>query len=117
METRKLVLVGAFAAVAIYAQVAEAGFPGHFLSGNELYGYCTSAEGFGIGLCRGYVEGVIDHLEATRANANMPACLHTGITADQASDVVLKYLKRNPERRDEPAWSLVLGAVTDAWCP
>ncbi len=42
-------------------------------------------------------------------------CPQDGLTQGQITDVVLKYLHRNPDQRDRPAELLVISAMSDAF--
>jgi hypothetical protein len=82
-----------------------------FLSGNDLLQLCDTD----YAQCDGYVEGVIDHLEASRANERLSPCVPIGTDGEQAKNVVVKYMKDHPQMRKEPAWAVVDIAVVTAW--
>jgi hypothetical protein len=86
----------------------------YFESGNSLYRYCTGNLSQ-VELCLGYLEGVVDHLEADREYQKKAPCIHAGVEIGQVKDVVVKYLIDNPQLRDGPAWAMVVVAVTQAW--
>jgi Rap1a immunity proteins len=110
MQIRMLVLAAVIAAATAHARAASANY---FLTGNALYGWCTS----GSEACVGYVMGVMDQLEATRASGNRQPCVRNGVSGDQAKDVVLKYLTDYPQFRDREASVLVVAAIATAFCP
>ena len=60
----------------------------------------------------GYVIGTVD----TLADSDFKLiCLPNGVTVGQVSDVVLKFLRANPEKLHEPAYHLVYLALRPSW--
>jgi hypothetical protein len=93
---------------------AHAGFD----TGNRLYEDCRSGNYFNRGYCGGYVTGIVDTIEALQARGVLPAsalCIPAESTKGQLTDVVLKYLEQNPERRHLEAGSLVPEALSHAF--
>lgn len=91
-----------------------------YYDGNELLNACepgSSETGRGIteGLCMGYIAGVVDDFAALRLVQKKTSCIPRNVTVGQLKDVVVKYLKENPEKRNWWGASLVRGAVLDAW--
>jgi hypothetical protein len=103
-----------------------------FLSGNDLYAACTSLGGRAE--CIGYVEGILDAADFEgiyyRGRSDLhwfgsgfdkwhPSvaewCVPLGATSGQTTDVVVKYLRRNPEIREQAASLLVVQAMVQAW--
>jgi Rap1a immunity proteins len=107
-------------------------------TGNQLYGVCDARPAPAIWQhCLDYVAGAVD--EATVLAAVMVIgsekyghkdvsdffrvfriCLPDNkvdhkVDIEQVADVVVKYLREHPERRDQMAASLVFEAVHDAW--
>ncbi len=114
MQIRMLVLGAVVAAASTPGEAANTAF---ILTGNDLYGHCKAPNVYEAGQCLGYIEGVIDQLEASRADGHLPECLPASITPAQARDVVLKFLTDNPAVREQGASVLVVQAVTVTWCP
>ncbi|MGG3811482.1 Rap1a/Tai family immunity protein [Methylorubrum rhodesianum] len=81
-----------------------------FEDGNSVYEKCQSKYGsFDQGVLLGYVMGVHDDLDG------VDVCLGKSVKAGQARDVVCKYLRDNPENRDDHGDYLVAQALTKAW--
>jgi hypothetical protein len=83
-------------------------------SGNGLYQYCTAQQEM---LCYGYVEGILDMTlfaeETMRLRYSI--CTPQGVTSRELVDVVVKYLKNNPEKRHFTAAGEVWGALSEAF--
>lgn len=78
-----------------------------FYSGNELYQHRGSL------LFLGYVAAVHDSLKF-----EMEFCSPQGVTVGQMRDIVEKYLRENPENRNQQAHLLVRSAFVAVWpCP
>ncbi len=80
-----------------------------FFSGNTLLETCEASQD----LCSGYVLGVID-TEFLHNSKNSLLCLPK-VNSKQLTDVVVKYLKSNPEYRHTIASSNVLSALVRAY--
>jgi len=63
-----------------------------FWDGNTLYASCITRGN--AASCDGYIAGVADTLEMTRT-----ICIPPRVTSGQLVDVVIKFLKDNPESR------------------
>jgi hypothetical protein len=114
------------AAVVLMFAVAGPVRAGSFVNGNELLGRCTSESGFDSGLCRGYLQGIVDasvalatwEFKQDDGGRRPGTCLPNDVTVGQVVDVWLKYAKEHPEKRHLAAASLTLNAFEDAWpCP
>ncbi len=108
---------------------------GAFFDGNDLYAKCTSFASFDRAQCIGYVMGILDAggTEAAFAWVQQGAkgpmkrpneetlggfrwCPRETVTAGQAVDVVIKFLRDNPSIRDAGAApGLVAMAMQQAW--
>jgi hypothetical protein len=105
-------------AVALLTLAGEAWAAGDFFDGNQLYAYCTSSVDYERGLCLGYVEGVVEYMEAVRVNNNRPRCVPPGTDAKQVQDAVVNYLRDQPQDRFKaPIWSVSLAVLTAWKCP
>ncbi|BDD65027.1 hypothetical protein Sj15T_00480 [Sphingobium sp. TA15] len=99
---RLLALASAMSLAAVSNQ-AQA----QWLTGNQLYEWCSSTSVTEGGACMAYVIGALDgNLSINTAN---------GVTRGQIKDVVRKYLADHPERRQMMAATLVYMAVYSAW--
>jgi hypothetical protein len=86
--------------------------------GNTLLRRCAGAEGLsGRLFCVAYLLGVQETFDAMRDINGVDPCRPQAVTLDQVKDVVIRYLKENPEKRDFPAVLLVVTATRETWCP
>jgi hypothetical protein len=100
-----------------------------FVDGNDLYSACRSAqenikfegermqlkssEGstvFSAGICWGYIEGVVDSIPAGEGFEP-----DENVRLSQCVDVVIAYLRDNPNQRHLGAYGLVRIALTKAF--
>ena len=82
-----------------------------FVTGNDLYSWCKDENATYLdGACLGFIEGRWD-----LAGGLGLICGEKGVTGRQVRDVVFRYLQIKPEIRHQPAASLVLQAVHDAF--
>jgi hypothetical protein len=85
-----------------------------FYDGNQLYALCTdtnrASAALTEGMCRGYVMGVVDQA-AGQALYGQHICLPNGVSAVQATDVVVRYLRENPAERHIGAGTLAAKAL------
>lgn len=123
--------------------VLATGAAGPFLTGNDLYSACIARTGLGYAECVGYVEGVLDTADIEglyyMGNSNLHGfdegrtypesrdingklypfvfewCQPAGVTSGQFADVVVKFLRDNPEARQTRASIVVTQAMHKAW--
>jgi hypothetical protein len=126
MKLRVLLVISLLLSCSCFAQDVRAA------DGNRLLEYCTSSVqfmdngSFSSGTqseqatwCIGYVTGIMDALDLARRLSdaqdvkNYP-CL-AGTTSGQTTRVIVKYLRENPEKLQEPAASLSLTALQRAF--
>jgi hypothetical protein len=86
-----------------------------FLTGNDLLQFCQDISDSGYGRCLGYIEGVVDSMEAARLSHHMAACVREGVAPSKVHNVVIKYLRDHAETRNQAASGLVVNALSDAW--
>ena len=81
----------------------------YFLTGNNLLDTCEESDG----ACLGYVMGVADRISSEQAlpKAKQVICVPVEATGKQVKDVVVKYLRSQPEQRHLPAPALVWNAL------
>jgi|SRR6516225_3585067 hypothetical protein len=67
--------------------------------------------------CLGYVLGYYDAVAAWQdvSEDTAPVCTPSGVTAQQMHEVLLKFIKANPQSRQEPLTHLALMAYAQAW--
>lgn len=95
------------------------GFGAHAETGNEFATWCKAQQGgFERGMCLGYLDGVIDtHTSFIIAGSGALGfiCIPDKVTKGQARDVVLKYMRDNPEQTHLSASTLVIAALREAF--
>lgn len=93
MRTR--LLIGTCVALSILAPASptRAGFD----TGNELYQFCTSKSNFDEGMCLGLVSGYYEGMLA-----GYDCQISPKVTRGQMRDIVLKFLRENPQERHHP---------------
>jgi hypothetical protein len=97
-----------------------------FYSGNELLTMCRANAS--EGRCLGYLEAIHDGGEENAARLNGKTtpvgfaflngyrwCIPNGVASSQLRDVVVKYLKDNPEERQLAAPGQVAAALAKGW--
>lgn len=84
-----------------------------FKNGNELHQLCRTAKDTSTA----YVMGVLDQESFMSAlqGAKSNFCIRQGVQAEQARDVVCRYLDKHPEHRDMRAGWLATTALADAF--
>jgi Ssp1 endopeptidase immunity protein Rap1a len=109
------IALGMLAAVDLAGQARAAG---EFFDGNQLDAYCTSSVDYERGLCLGYIEGVVEYMEAVRSNNGKPRCVPPGTDSKEVLDAVVNYLRDQPQDRSKaPIWSVNLAVITAWKCP
>ena len=89
-----------------------------FFDGNKLYDTCSDEDSeVKIGMCIGYILGVVDLYEGTRNSFKMSKCIKANVNGGQLQDIMLKFLKKNPETRHKPAALLIRNALNETFCP
>ena len=81
------------------------------VDGNRLLGYCTSKSTVG---CDAYLDGLADGLEASH-HISKSACIAKDVTTPQLRDVVIKYIRANPQLREKSAARLTSDAFLAAF--
>ena len=92
--------------------------------GNVLFRSCEQgsdrssiASGFQNGICSGYIYAVRDTI-IVNGLSSKTFCIPDAVENSQLNDVVLSWLKGNPQHRHGEAPLLVATAFTEAWpCP
>lgn len=85
-------------------------------SGNKLYATCQNSKNTPV--CLGYIAGVVDGYTWTIDKED--SCISKNLSSDavtpeQVYDVVLKYLKDNPQKRNQRAAKLIMTSIHDAF--
>lgn len=82
---------------------------GSFYTGNTLLGKCESTFVGDTGLCMGYIAGALD------AYGSVSTCPPDTVTLGQAVDVVKKFLRDQPQVRNEVADVLLFTLFKATW--
>src|SRR5438105_2262594 len=112
-----------FALMCAATMQASAQYPnGFYVDGNALMTWCQprNAAGPNNPLCIGFVAGVSDAVNFSRqftGKGPNTSCTPPQVTIPQVADVVLGYMKRNPDKRDVAAAAVIVAAIDEAWCP
>ena len=77
------------------------------ITGNDLVNMCKEKDGYGHGVCLGYVNGV--------SALQTKACIPKGVKFGQIRFVVLKYMRENPEQLHKDARMLIGQSLVVAW--
>jgi hypothetical protein len=104
------------AAIAVVTFCGSRAWADAFETGNELLRDCEAKAPLNVAHCSGYLQGVIDELEAFRYANGLHFCLPAGTKTGQIIEVVVAELKEEPTIRHLSAAALVAGAITRAWC-
>jgi hypothetical protein len=99
--------------VAAVLLLASLNIHASFISGNELKKDLEDDSGYSKGYGFGFVIGVTDAIGILNY-----VCLpsgQSGVRAGQIREVVLKYLRANPEMLHKPGADLVYLALVDVW--
>lgn len=84
-------------------------------TGNSLLLDCESEVILNQGYCMGVVRGTIDSLSFSSAAMPGMFCIPDGVTQGQGADVVVTYLRANPQYRHLPSTTLIIAALSKAW--
>jgi hypothetical protein len=86
-------------------------------NGNDLLRYCSSHQPFELNFCTGYIEGVRDGLmfAAVSLKSEPFFAVPNEAKMEQLKDIVVKYLRDNPETRHKPAGMLTFIALKQAF--
>lgn len=87
------------------------------VTGNDLLTHCSSHEPFELNFCTGYIEGVRDGLmfATVRLKSEPFFAVPNEAKSEQMKDIVVKYLRDNPETRHKPAGMLTFLALEQAF--
>ena len=85
--------------------------------GNGFYAKCANPEDINKALCPAYVAGLHDMAGYLWASGRVRAevCPSAAVTVPQYVDILLKYLRDNPEQRHKPTGELMWTAASKAF--
>jgi len=90
----------------------------YFLDGDELMNHCSANvadERFDPAVCVTYIMGAYDAFMFQRLVRNQPRCTPRTLTAGKLREVVVEYLRDNPDNRGMDASALVWNAIIAEW--
>lgn len=90
------------------APLAYAGTNKGFFTGNDLNAFCNQSKS----LCVGYITGIADYAAQQK---NKPFCIQSGVTPEQLSEIVKRWLREHPQNWHYSAVSLVEAALAEAF--
>jgi hypothetical protein len=96
--------------IILFVGVPRVSAQSYFDTGNQLYSNCTSDKSFELGVCIATVSGAYDMMSYLSL-----ACGSPKVTRRQVVDVIVQYLRNNPEKRHQPAATLILPAIAAAF--
>jgi hypothetical protein len=88
-------------------------------TGNGLYYYCTQEGDAYRAACLAYIRGAYerDQIDVWMKSPTAYTCdLPPGVTFQQMEDVVVKFLRDNPEKRNALSAGLLNTALQQAFC-
>lgn len=83
--------------------------------GNDLLQVCSQSGIYMEGYCLGYIRGVSLGADWTLLMKDKRICYSDNITMSQLRDVIVAYIRRNPNTRNENVLLLVIKASLEAW--
>lgn len=89
-----------------------------FLTGADLLAHCQSDEGKRVYSCMNYVAGVIDYHVVMQSLGTAPTisfCLPAKVGIEEATVVVMAYLKKSPHHLAFIAAPAVTMALAETW--
>lgn len=110
---------------AILAMVASAIYPinslsAGYVSGNDLYRDCTAEKNDLTyyqtrARCSAYIVGAADGIDEERTMSGIAECVPSNVAIGQLRDIVVDYLKKNPQNRHYTGYSIVSVALISAF--
>ena len=107
-----LIVIVVFASLAISSLDVKAA--DNYMTGRDLQKFCTSKFNTDYGYCVGFVTGVADIALVSPIGGIKP-CHKTSIKSQQLVDIVMNYIKNNPEIKRKPARFVILSALNNAF--
>ena len=100
---------------ALAAGAALIAAPSAYQTGDDLFRLCTSSKPAEAWQCLGYVEAVSDVLAAGDGVSGWFACIPPQVKSGQMRDIVVIFLRTEPERRNRTATSLMGKALSSTF--
>lgn len=87
----------------------------HDFTGNTLYNTCRANDGPSMISCFRYIGGVVDGVSLSHPDGKEPFVIPDDASITQVRDVVVNYLRDNPDKRHWAAVVLVWNALQGAF--
>lgn len=116
----RLIHYAASIALGLAAANLRAQQPDTFDTGNGVLAICGSTSPSDNMRCYAFLDGLSEGISvmAIRDKTRKPFCIPAGVTKGQATDIVVKFLRENPERRHLDGTLLVVVSLHSAFpCP
>lgn len=107
-------IIAAIALALMVNAVPLAAEAGGFWTGNKLLSCCESTGSFYVD-CRGYVTGVAETLAAGASVGGLGVCFPKSDSSQNVTEIVVTYLRRNPDDCHNAAAGLVAEALAEAF--
>lgn len=117
---RKVIGLAVAAAVMVGASCprnSNASSTGEGITGNQFIKLCNESPRYDEGECFAYILGTYHGFTIAESLHDVEplTCVPSTVTVDQLSEVVIKYLRNNPQNRHLPARGLVMIAIRNAF--
>ena len=83
--------------------------------GNQLLQQCTATIGAHVNFCFGYIDAVVDLLLEKNEIDGFNACISSELDDPQLRNIVVKFLKDNPDLSHLSAPNLIARALAEAF--
>ena len=83
--------------------------------GDQLLKQCTATIGAHVNFCFGYIDAIVDLLVENNGIDGFNACISTELDDPELRNIVLKFLKDNPDLRSLGAPNLIARALAAAF--
>ena len=100
-----------YATLAIVLSLCGAGSEAKVRDGNQLLAQCTATIGAPMNFCFGYIDAVFDLLLENNGIDGFTACVSSELDDPQLRNLVVKFLKDNPDLRRLGAPNLIARAL------
>src|SRR5258708_5579737 len=104
---RRVLVAGVSAGLLLCGTVASA----KVRDGNQLLQQCTATIGAHVNFCFGYIDAVVDLLLENNGIDGFSACVSSELDDPQLRNLVVKFLKDNPDLRRLGAPNLIARAL------
>jgi hypothetical protein len=103
------------ATLAIVLSLSNAGSQAKMRDGDQLLRQCTATIGAHVNFCFGYIDAIVDLLVENNGIDGFNACISTELDDPELRNIVVKFLKDNPDLRHLGAPDLIARALAAAF--